>query len=277
MDQESKFKEYREQLHPVFAGYLHDGHVTKRDILAAIFQLFKKGNLRPKFINDRMSDGIEGAYRTQEKPTNPFELGIIHELFGDEEYITALEIGEKIKDDSLKDIIQWNLDSIEKVYITNQKIEVSIGKTSIMTIPTYQVETFKEIHLRTPNFIKDIVKLVLWAGLIYIGAELYKHINIPFYFFVLGIVVPLLIGYLIMRFGTKRMHYDFKYSQVNRAIILKYQELYRYLKNHPLTPHRFTNEFLPFSIAFGLDDSWFTDFGLAEEVELHETPLADWG
>ena len=52
--------DYREQLHPAFAGYLHDGEISERDCLAIIFQLFAIGVLTPVWEDGSMGRIVTG-------------------------------------------------------------------------------------------------------------------------------------------------------------------------------------------------------------------------
>lgn len=87
------------------------------------------------------------------------------------------------------------------------------------------------------------------------------------------LIVPLMmVGFLIADIvwlikSKKTVTYDFA-NQVVPVAKRRYSELFEFIKAHPLPPHRITNEFLAFAIAFGLDDSWQKDFGLGEELKI---------
>lgn len=76
----------------------------------------------------------------------------------------------------------------------------------------------------------------------------------------------------VFTFSKKTINYDFQNSIVPIAK-KKYEDLHEFIKTHPLPKHRFINEFLAFSIAFGLDDSWHKDFGVDKEVRIDTSPL----
>lgn len=55
---------YDEQLHPAFAGYLHDGSISSKDALAAIFHLLTKGLVDPIWEDGSMNKKIVGIKKT---------------------------------------------------------------------------------------------------------------------------------------------------------------------------------------------------------------------
>jgi hypothetical protein len=79
-----------------------------------------------------------------------------------------------------------------------------------------------------------------------------------------------IIIFMTFTYSKKKISYNFMQDIVPKTKV-KYDELREFLQNHPLPKHKYINEFLAFSIAFGFDDSWYKDFGLDSEIMIHET------
>lgn len=52
------------------------------------------------------------------------------------------------------------------------------------------------------------------------------------------------------------------------SVKIKYNELYEFVKERPLFRRKLSDEFLPFSIAFGLNNYWHKEFGLDPEAKI---------
>ncbi len=72
--------------------------------------------------------------------------------------------------------------------------------------------------------------------------------------------------------SKKIVTYQFK-NKIYPVVKEKYTKLYYFLKKHHYVKHRFTNQFLAYAIAFGIDNSWFADFGLDKDIEVDISPM----
>ena len=78
---------YDEQLHPAFAGYLHDGAITERDVLAAVFHLLTKGILDPVWEDGSMLKNIVGARKTKKTSILPFNQLLVEKILGSKNFL----------------------------------------------------------------------------------------------------------------------------------------------------------------------------------------------
>ena len=70
-------------------------------------------------------------------------------------------------------------------------------------------------------------------------------------------------------FAKKYVSFNISNSEQIHKEKLRYSEVSNLLSKYPLNQHQITNEFLPFSIAFGIDQSWNKDFGLEKYPRLY--------
>ena len=291
---------YSEQLHPAFAGYIHDGEVTQRDALATIINLQKKGSLGPIWKKGNMLDGIERLRLMRKKPQSAFEQLILSELFKDKKELTAKEIGDYVKSGTIQTFIKQNLQAISAFPIINNELKFTLGKHGQVnfSVNGNPVDTIEEA-----TKFKKILKYVLLP--IFVGVGIFMII---FYFIFKNLnptsgnhvfnspnvsmkisgdftgdpstfllTAGIMIGVMLLiaasfYFSKKTVTYSFE-NNILPLAKTKYSELYEFLSKYPLQSHRFTNEFLAFSIAFGLDNSWFKDYHLEEEVRIDESPM----
>ncbi len=288
---------YEEQLHPAFAGYLHDGTITERDALATIFQLLSKGMLDPVWQDRNMLKSLVGARRMRKGPRYPFEQLIIDKLFGSKNEITSAEIRDVVKRGEIREILKRNVKAITVFPLIREELKFTLGKHgkvnfSVNGNPVDTVEEatqFKKLLTRVliPLFIGiGIFLLFLYWFIIQFGGTSNVNINNPTIqingsfqgspdglLATAGIMVGvILLIFLAFTFTKKTVEYSFEDDVIPLAK-RKYENLYEFLINHPLKPHRFTNEFLAFAIAFGLDTSWYKDFGLEKELKIDATSI----
>lgn len=291
-------QKYTEQLHPAFAGYLFDGEITEKDCLATILQMIKEGVLEPEFKENSILKGIEAVRLMQKTPQYEFEKEICLRLFADNSRLTAEEIGDAIVVGRIKKVILANLEVIRDFPIINNKLRFTIGKQVVVkfNVNGQEVDT-----IETANYFKNVLQMIIlpiFAGigalLIIIGLFLSGG-NIPENYTsgqpglnvqittggnpgnglvqagIYCLLSPLLLM-LIFRFSKKTVTYDF-IKQVVPLARDRYRDLYDFLKTYPLRDHTFTNPYLPFVVAFGLDNTWQKDFGLESEIKVDETPV----
>lgn len=288
---------YDEQLHPAFAGYLFDGTITERDALAAIFHLLTKGVLEPIWEDGNMLKAIVGARKTQRTSILPFNQVLIDKMFGSNNEITSKEIGNLIKDGTIKEVVEDNLHAIAAFPIINEELRFTLGKHASVnfTVNGNPVDTVEEATALKRLLYKLMFPLFLGLGVLMIGLSfifnkvapngqdfIYNSSNVSVNIqggsgstmLLTGGIFVLVITLILFSFifSKKTVTYDLK-DKVAPIAKKKYVELYEFIKAHPLPKHRFINEFLAFAIAFGFDDSWHKDFGVDSEIKIDNTPL----
>lgn len=270
---------YEEQLHPAFAGYLHDGNISQRDALSAVFHLLSKGILIPIWEENNMLKKIVGINKSDRIPLLAFDRILVEELFKNGDTITSKELGRLIKEEIVQNQIRKNLSAIEAFPIIRENLQFSFNKHSKMrfVLNGELVDTFPEAQKLKMFINKLFLPLFMGLGslfiLIYILNTFFEENGGSGHAFLFGGLIFILVSsflFVSFTYSDKKITYDFKNDVVPTAKI-KYDELFEFIKAHPLPKHRFINEFLAFSIAFGIDDSWFNDFGLEKEVQISKT------
>lgn len=284
---------YDEQLHPAFAGYLHDGTITERDSLAAIFHLLTKGILDPIWEDGSMLKKITGVRKMARKSDLEFNQILVDKLFGSKEELSAEAIRDLIKEGGVQNIIKNNLKSISAFPIINEELKFTLGKHARVnfSLNDNPVDTIEEathfgkllkiifIPAFTFALIISIAALIFYPTLFPKGPGVYEYggvtieVDSPSSAFITAFTfLIVLLGFVSFFFTRKTVNYNFEKDVIPLAK-KKYDELYEFIKTHPLPKHRFINEFLAFAIAFGFDDSWHEDFGLDKEIKLDTTPI----
>lgn len=287
---------YDEQLHPAFAGYIFDGTVTERDVLSTLLHLLTRGVLSPIWKDGNMNKTIVGMRKIHRKPAYEFEEKIITSIFQDNQEASSERIKEVINSGEIQEIIKNNLRAIETFPIIQEQLNFRLGKHIPLhiSINGETVDTVKEANQFNSLMKRFLLPLfiVISALLLFVyfliskippGNLNYNSPNISIQgniqrspdgmLLTVGILLVTGIGmFLLFTFSRKTVSYSFKDDIIPTAK-KKYEELYRFIKDHPLPKHKFVNEFLAFSIAFGLDDSWFKDFGLEKEINIDKTPI----
>lgn len=288
---------YDEQLHPAFAGYLHDGTITERDTLAVIFHLLTKGILDPIWEDGSMLKKIVGARKTKRTSILPFNQFLVEKIFGSKDEVTTREIGNAIKNGEIEQAIKDNLHAITAFPIINEELKFTLGKHGRVnfSVNGNPVDTVEEGTAFRKLLYKLFLPIFLGVGVLliimyFIYTKFTPGDNFPYATHNFSVQVSgdgdpntlLLTGGIFVAvillvlfsfvFSKKTVSYNFK-DKVIPIAKKKYDELYEFIKTHPLPKHRFINEFLAFSIAFGFDDTWHKDFGLDAEIKIDENPL----
>lgn len=291
---------YDQQLHPAFAGYLHDGTITQRDALATIFNLLTRGSIDPIWKDNSILKGIDGVRLMRRQPKYGFEQFVIDKLFGSKRELSTKEVSEFIKSGEIQKLIKDNLSAISAFPIINEELKFTLGKHGKVnfSVNGNPVDTIEEATAFKRMLYKILLPIFLGIGILLLagyvlflrylpqGNYSYSNPNISIQIqgdgnasssllLTGGIFIVVILSILFaFVFSKKTVSYSFKNDVVPIAQ-KKYNELYEFIKSHRLKPHRFTNEFLAFSIAFGLDNSWYIDFWLDEEIKIDESPLTE--
>ncbi len=265
-------KYLREQFSPAFAGYVTDGDVSDRDILATIMDLVVKGAIG---IDVRRGKGIytinKIILREKQDFLMQFEQEFISEIFGKKKQKTKKQIQRIIMSKKLHKIIKNNINALIQYPIIKKELSFKTkkGHPIIFTMNGKNVED-KETAEAFDKMMKILSPVLVWVGIViaFIGIiGTIKKIYVMSWLILQGaffVVVSLLLRYLYQN-SQKTMKLTFE----NNLIPItkkRYVELFDYLKAMPLKQQRFANEFMPYAIAFGLDTSWNKSFGIEEEI-----------
>lgn len=256
---------YSDQLHPAYAGYLHDGEITKRDILASIFYLMKTGVIIPIFENNIMTKKITNLRRTNKSTQYLFEEKLLTYMFANKNEIAVSDI-RKMKYQDVQTILHNNIQSISQFPLIHKKLEFTLKGAPVWFSVNGQDVT--DLHTAA-EFKKTLHILVPIFAIIGVSAIIYSFFKLDVGIFLWGLCfsgIPLFMAYTFHK-SKKTVTYDFQNKVVPFAKE-KYDELHEFLLSRPLSNHNFNNEFLPFSIAFGIDTSWNKDFGIEKELEI---------
>lgn len=272
-----EFLIYEQQLHPAFAGYLHDGEITKRDALAVIFHFISKGIIEPKYQDGDMRKRIIAVRQTPKKPKFGFEQKILDLLFKSGEEVKSEEVGKLIKEGKIQQIIKDNLDVIKNFQIEKLSVGYQMN-TDLYDHPYKYISNFKQIWKEYWSIILTftISTMIVFIALFgYIAGWKSLLFERDGQLFLTGLfILTFIVAYYHHPLNLARVLKYFFKNQPPLKTMQKYRELYEFLKNLPMPEHRITNEFLSFRIAFGIDNSWQKDFDLDEETILNETPIA---
>lgn len=283
---------YKDQLHPAFAGYIHDGEITSRDALACVFQLMKSSAIVPVFKDNNMTKEIISLRITKNEPRYDFEKKIISLLFQDNKEIMIKRAKESIQKGEIQRILKGNVSAILffpiiskslKFYDKeNREIEISLNDEPVNT---YERALFLQSQLPRIGLITISVGLVFILIYFYTTdlfsvqslifnnpftiATMNKEKPNEFIFLLVGITAIAAFFYFnkVIRSSKKVVSYYFK-DKVQPIAKARYNELLQFLSANPLSNHNFNNEFLAYSIGYGLDTSWNKDFGLEEELKI---------
>ncbi len=219
-------KEILENLPPAIAGYLVSGYVDIREIQATILDLAIRGYIK---INEEGKE-VEFIKMKDEKGLAEFEAKIMEILF---------RKGEKVKVSRLS-AFNYYLPAIKHLV---EKEAIRRG--------LYDQEAHKMAY---KYFIKITIPISIIEFLLLLSATFFSKIDppikiffIPLSFLVVAFII--MLGYCFFRLLKRKTPLGI--AQENR-----YKELYVWLKNYPLKEGRLYDEFLQYSVAFGVIDIW---------------------
>jgi hypothetical protein len=162
---------YEEQLHPAFAGYLHDGNITERDSLATIFHLISKGYIEPIWHDNNLTSEIEGLRTTPKKPEHEFDSLIISRLFGDRDKIPSSDVGDLVKKGEIQKLIKENLSVISAFQIINEELRFKLGKygKATFSLNGNKIDTVAEAEAFKNALNKILLRVFLLLGALMVG------------------------------------------------------------------------------------------------------------
>jgi len=260
-------------LKPGIAGYIIDGKVHNKEIIATIVDLIVREyiDFYPKNANWEELK-VKRLLLLKSRSSLKFEEEFLHILFNKKKEITISELKTILIKGTLHKLLESYVKESgvyldvkdEKVdfYLENPKNTVSF---SVNGRPVRNVEDWQSF-----KFTSYIMGGVFGLFILFFLAS--AAIN----YFIAGIVpnkgylmAILFFAFMIFLFvylpskTTKIATQNIKYTDKNvKNLRKKYHELFDFLKKHPLKEGRLFNEYLPYSIAFGLDTHWQEAFSI---------------
>lgn len=278
---------YSEQLHPAFAGYLHDGIVSERDSVAVIMHLIQKGYVTAVWEDNSMTKNIKSIMRSNKLPALEFDQLLMNVIFSRKSEVKARDIKNLIKDNVISKTILLNLSAIETFPIINNEVQFDHGDD--VMIPFLHNNRIVDTLHETRAFDIDLKFMLFLLTLVSVLFLVITNDYIDIPQAIMGVrpieVDAITIAFLSSIFAFSMLYISFRtakkevnYRFVNEIVPIaqkKYAELYDFLTAYPLENHNIVNEFLGYSIAFGIDGSWLEDFGLQREPKIDGSPMID--
>jgi len=234
-----------ETLEPLLAGYIVDGKIGYKEIVATIIDLVVNGYLN--YVKD--SNGVEWFLRTKKKAnTLPLYKFLILKGIGKKTKLKNALINIDLKAVELNDAI--------KSRINDKDVKVGIVKRKKRGLRHQFVSNIISLFMLVGFTVISLLFMSLFGG--FVG-------ELGFIFFILFIIivsVTFALGIwdrgLLDIEKMLGMWKDYVYSQNVRQRTLKkrYRTLYKYIKKYPLKTSELFSEYLPYAIAFEIDTKW---------------------
>lgn len=280
-----KARKLSEQLRPAFAGYLTDGNISDRDVLATLLDLVVRNSvsLDMELEGERYKiNKIMRAVGTAESLL-PFERLFLNELFCRSNEITLEEFRKIAKSGKLHKIIENNLGVLKDFEIIDAELEfIENGHTISVSMNGKEVRTLEDMK-KLNRFLKFILGFfilvpsfvfVSWIYGVMKSPNSSLHAPLPIigacatYVLVMGL--PILI-YRKFEKSEKVLKLDLTSVPKTKK---KYEELFKFIRKYPIKQQSLANEFMPFAVAFGLDTSWIKSFGMTREFVVSSKKMA---
>ncbi len=269
----SEAEEIREQFKPAFAGYLTDGDISDRDVLATLLDLSVRGYIKLDMERKGGQYEVKKVIKGEEstKGLLPFEKEFLDVLFLGGDELIVYDVQSLFYTGSLHNIIEENLASLAENEIIKSELEFKTpeGKTTGLIWKEKPIKTVEELRrYKSVMGRGSVIVIVLLLFGIYV---LYQKSSIEpmgASDFLIAIVLIITIE------GLFYIHYIYwSRRQKKMKTILhvefgdavpfskkKYEELFEFIQEYLLKEQRIYNEFMPFAVAFGLDTSWNKSF-----------------
>ena len=283
----------REQFKPAFAGYLTDGDISERDVLATLLDLSVRGYIKLDMEKKGGRYEVHNVIKQKEstRALLPFEKEFLDDLFlvGDE--LTADDVRFIFKTRSLCKTIERNLWNLKENKIIESELRIQTDKGKKIKLLDYfkkvpePVDTVEEYNRYMKNRkIMYAIFVVIGFIIFHYGQVVADSDNLIFSIarggYSLGItqssllmfigaviVMGLNLDYIIstrrIKKYRKTLHAEF--NDVIPYTKKKYEELFEFIQKFPFKEQRIYNEFMPFAVAFGLDTSWNKSFRIPQE------------
>lgn len=169
---------YKEQLRPAFAGYLTDGNISDRDVLATLLDLVVRGSVLLDMNLGEEGYTINKIVRIAgvESSLLLFERLFLKELFRKSNEITPYEFGEIVRSRKLHKIIEDNLGALKDIEIIETELKFFIKNDrpiyfSVNDQPVNSIERAKKFG--------GGLKIVLFFAVIFLAGGTYAFITSP--------------------------------------------------------------------------------------------------
>lgn len=269
----SEAEKLLEQFKPAFAGYLTDGDISERDILATLLDLSVRGYI--KLDMEKKGDYYEihniGLEQKSIKLLLPFEREFIGILFPKSKEISLDNFQYMLHKKTLHNVIENHLQSLKENEIVTRKlifrndedkqVNFGDGKSAIKTVEKakgYQdlIERYKSFKMPSESW------FLIATSLLFIGIGISSG---TLWSILYGIVILLIPLWEYRKFRKLKKTIHIKFKDAIPFTKKKYEELFEFIRKFPFKEQRIYNEFMPFAVAFGLDTSWNKSFGINTE------------
>ncbi|MBN2517529.1 MAG: DUF2207 domain-containing protein [Candidatus Altiarchaeota archaeon] len=116
-------REIREQLRPAFAGYVTDGNVSDRDVLATLMDLIVRGHIGIDMESQKKPVKVKKVYFLSNPETLlPFERRFIEVLFSESKELSPEKVRRKLLSGELHKVIRENLSELENAKIVKSRL-----------------------------------------------------------------------------------------------------------------------------------------------------------
>ncbi|MBN2518804.1 MAG: DUF2207 domain-containing protein [Candidatus Altiarchaeota archaeon] len=272
-------REIREQLRPAFAGYVTDGNISDRDVLATLMDLIVKGYIGIDAETQKKPVKVKKVYFVKTSDSLlPFEKKFIEELFKERKELSPIQVAQKIDSKSLHKIISDNTNALAKLKIVKSLL-LLFDKRGDKVNLTYKATDAQDYGLKKDVKTMGDLECYKKDGILMI---IVSFLLVLFYcwLFTISSSSLVVLGLLIM--CSILLVLDSKkiiiLTRVSKLLIFqfennvvpftkkKYEELFKFIQAYPLKHQRIYNEFMPHAVAFGLDTSWNSSFGIPTET-----------
>jgi hypothetical protein len=283
-------REICEQLRPAFAGYVTDGNVSDRDVLATLMDLIVRGYIGIDMDSQKKPVKVKRVYFLSNPETLlPFEREFISELFSESKELNPQQVKEKIKSKEPHRVISENLMELENseivksLLLLTDKDDRKVSFTYYASLKGYEVKTVGDLQTyvnQLEQLYKGTLKMTLYsfgfiAWIFFLFYLAYSFGGTPpIFLFGFALFFPAFFTiFFILHYRNKR-----RLSKAKKTLLIqfkdnvvpftkkKYEELFDFIRKYPLRQQRLHNEFMPHSVAFGLDTSWNESFGIPTET-----------
>lgn len=287
---QSEAEELRKRLKPAFAGFVTDGNISDRDVLATILDLIVKGNIG--IDADTQKEPIELRKLNYVSRDNVllFENDFINELFSDSKEMAAEQVREKIRSNKLHVIIANGMNQV----LEGAKLKRSFlvwkqnGRDVASKLDSSLIISYAEPLAAAKYFIGFVIFVFFIIFLIDFTPMFSVFPTGGFSLFFLASSLIMMVFFVIFVVRMLRRHKRISTKSFPGAYMVldyagepptrfraKYAELFGFIKTFPLSQQRLYNEFMPYAVAFGLDSRWNETFGIQKEAPLHSIPFSE--
>lgn len=260
MISQSQAELIKQKDYPALAGYVLDGQISELDIIAAILKMIQDRVLKAEFENNDIRGKMKRIIKNNVLPSNPFDNLLLKMLFEDNQSMDAASLGKKISSEDFKLAVTSGFEILLGIKKSKERFQYKIGdKYYDFVFGSGDVNPFQHYSRN--------VKLTRWQLLLAFLILLFifgtNDLTAHMFDAAFLLVFSAILIYSVF-FAKHSVKIDFTNASQVESLKQEYKSLYEFLNKYPLEPHNFTNIFLPFSVAFGLDQSWNTDFGLGK-------------